>query len=116
MLPDCGDVPISALHVFTDPVVPLIPPDTGRIDRFDNNDSRIGEFSVLSLGICDPSIDMNNLDGDELVICPRDVGISGGEEEWLCLLYSVRSGDISVAVELDCKGLDNEEPARETHS
>ena len=64
MLPDCGDVPVSALQDFADPVVPLIPPDTGRIDRFDNKelelrDSRIGEFSVLSLGICDPSIDMN---------------------------------------------------------
>ena len=81
----------------------------GRIDRFDNN-SQIGEFSVLSLGICDPSIDMNTLDGDELVICPRDVGISGGDEEWLCLLYSASSGsvgDISVAVGLDCKGLDH---------
>ena len=26
----------------------------------------IGEFSVLSLGACDPSIDMDTLDGDEL--------------------------------------------------
>ena len=72
----------------------MIPPDTGRTDRFDNNelelkDSRICEFSVLSLGICDPSIDMNTLDGDELVICQRDVGIAGGDEEWLSLLYSV---------------------------
>ena len=115
MLPDCGDVPVSALQVFADPVVPLIPPDKGRIDRFDNNevelrDSRIGEFSVLSLGICDPSIDMNTLDGDELVICPRDVGISDGDAEWICLLYSASSGsagDISVAVGLDCKGLDH---------
>ena len=48
MLPDCGDVAVSALQVFADPAVPLIPPDTGRIDRFDNNElepreSRIGE-------------------------------------------------------------------------
>ena len=115
MLPDCGDVPVSASQVFTDPVVPLIPPDTGRIDRFVNNelelkDSRIGEFSVFSLGICDPSIDMNTLDGDELAICPRDVGISGGDKEWLCLLYSASSGsagDISVAAGFDCKGLEH---------
>ena len=38
ILSDCGAVPVSALQVFTDPVVPLIPPDTGRIDRFDNNE------------------------------------------------------------------------------
>ena len=69
VLPDCGDVPASVLQVCTDPVIPLIPPATSRMDRFDNNeleirDGRIGESSVLSLGICYPSIDMNTLDGD----------------------------------------------------
>ena len=29
MLPDCGDVPVSASQVFADAVVPLIPPDYG---------------------------------------------------------------------------------------
>ena len=111
MLPDCGNVPVSALQVFADTVVPLVPPHTGRIVRFDNNelelmDSRIGEFSVLSLGVCDPSIDMDTLEGDELVICSRNVGISDGDEEWLCLLYSASSRSVwynSVAAGLDLR-------------
>ena len=99
MLPDCGNVSVLTWQVFTDTVVPLVPPDTGRIVRFDSNelemmDSRIGEFSVLSLGVCDPSIDMDTLMGDELVICSRDVGISDGDEEWLCLLSSASSGSV----------------------
>ena len=97
MLPDCGNVPVSALQAFADTVIPLVPPDTGRIVRFNNNDlelmdSRIGEFSVLSLGVCDPSIDMDTMDGDAQGICSRDVGILDGDEEWLCLLYSASSG------------------------
>ena len=115
MLPNCGDVPVSALQVFADTVVPLVPPDTGRNAWFDNNelelmDSRIGEFSVLSLGVCVPSIDMGTLGGDELVIFSRDVGISDGDAEWLCLLYSASSGSVwhnSVAAGLDCKGMDH---------
>ena len=105
MLPDCGDVPVSALQVFEDTVVPLVPPDLVRIVLFDNNelalmDSRIGEVSVLSLGVCDPSINRNAL----------DIGISDSDIEWLCLLYSASSGsawDNSVAARLDCKGLDH---------
>ena len=38
MLPDCRNVPVSALQAFTDTVIPLVPPDTGRIVRFDNNE------------------------------------------------------------------------------
>ena len=103
------------LQAFADTVIPLVPSDTGRIVRFNNNDlefmdSRIGEFLVLSLGVCDPSIDMDTLDGDGQGICSRDVVISDGDEEWLCLLYSASSGstwDKSVAAGLDCKGLDH---------
>ena len=65
---------------------------------------------MLSLGACDQSIDMDTLEGDELGICSRDVGISDGDEEWLCLLYSASSGsacDNSDAAGLDCKGLDH---------
>ena len=67
MLPDCGNVPVSALQALDVTVIPLVPPDTGRIVRFNNNDlelmdSRIDELSVLSLGVCDPSIDMDTLD------------------------------------------------------
>ena len=87
MLPDCGDVPVTALQVFADTVVPSVPPDTGRIVRFDNNelalmDSRIGEVSVLALEICDPSIHRDTL----------DVGILDGDNVWLCLLSSSNSG------------------------
>ena len=61
-------------------------------------DSRIGEVSVLSLGVCDPSINMDTL----------DVGISDNDEVWL--LYSASSGSVwdnSVAAGLDCKHLDH---------
>ena len=63
-------------------------------------ESRIGEVSVLSLGVCDPSINMDTL----------DVGISDGDEVWLCLLYSASSGsawDNSVAAGLDCGRMDH---------
>ena len=85
------------MPVFADTIILLVPPDMGRIVRLDNNelellDSRIGEFSMLSLGACDPSIDSDTLDGDELGTCSCDVGILDGNEEWLCLLYSASSG------------------------
>ena len=47
MLPDCGDVPVSALQVFADPVVPLIPPDAGGFDRFDNNELELNNWRVF---------------------------------------------------------------------
>ena len=67
MLLDCGDVHVSALQAFTDTVVLLVPPVAGRIVRLENSelalmDSRIGDVSVLSLGVCDPSINMDTLD------------------------------------------------------
>ena len=85
-LPDCGN--ISAFQAF--PVI-----DQNELELMD---SRIGEFSVLSLGVCDPSIIIDSLDD----------GISEGDEGWLCLLYSANSGsewDNSVAAGLDCKRL-----------
>ena len=105
LLSDSEDIPVSALQVFVDTVVPLVPPDMDRIVRFDNNelalmDSRIGEVSVLSLEICDPSIHSDTL----------DAGISHGDTEWLCLLYSASSGSAgedSVAIRLDGKGMDH---------
>ena len=85
----------------------------GRTVRLDNSelellDSRIDEFSVLSLGTGDTFMDMDALDGDALGARKRDVGILDGDEGWLCLLYSASSGsswDTSIAVGLDCKGL-----------
>ena len=103
MLSDYGDVPVSAIQGCADTIVPLVPPDTDV--RFDNNElalmnSRIGEVSVLSLEICDPSIHSHTL----------DVGISDGDTEWLCLLYFARPGstwDNSVEARVDCTGLDH---------
>ena len=100
MLPDCGNVPVSTWQVFTDTVVPLVPPDTGRIVRFDNNDlelmdSRIVEFSVLSLGVCDPSIDMDTMEGDELVICSCNVGISDG----VCMFINLHIGRAYITLQ-----------------
>ena len=52
---------------------------------------------MFPLGFRDPSIGMSILDGGELVICSRDAGISGCDEEWLgdvlCLLRSFSSGN-----------------------
>ena len=85
LLSGCGDVPVSALQGFADPVVHLVPPDMDRIVWFDNNelalmDSRIGEVSVLSREICDPSIHSDTL----------NVGISDGDTEWLLPLALFR--------------------------
>ena len=97
----------------------LVPPDTDRINeivsnKLEHKDSRIGEFSVLPLGFRDPLIGMGTLDWDELVVCSRDAGISGCDEEWLgdvlCLLRSSSSGnagDLSVVSGLDWRGLDH---------
>ena len=71
-------------------------------------------FPVLPLGFHDPSIGMDTLDGDELVICPHGAGISGCDKEWLgdilCLLRSSSSWnarDLSVVSGLDWRGLDH---------
>ena len=63
-------------------------------------DSRIGEVSVLSLKICDPSVHSDVL----------DIRISDGDTEWLCLLHSASSGiawNNSVAARVGCRGLDH---------
>ena len=105
MLSDCGDVPVSALQVFTDTVVQLVPPNMDRIVQIDADelalmDRRIDEVSVLSLEICDPSVHSDAL----------DIVISDGDTEWLCLLHFARSGNAwnnSVADRLGCRGLDH---------
>ena len=96
------ELPVSALQVFADEGVPLVPPD---IDRMDSNelalmDRRMGDVSVLSMEICDTPIHSDTL----------DVRISHGDTEWLCLLYSASSWsarDDTVAIRLDGKGLDH---------
>ena len=63
-------------------------------------DRRIGEVSVFSLEICVPPIHSDTL----------DVGISHGDMEWLCMLYSASLGSVgddTVAIRLDGKGLDH---------
>ena len=60
-------------------------------------DRRIGQVSVE---ICHPPIHSDTL----------DVGISHGDTEWLCLLYSANSGsagDDTVAIRFDGNGLDH---------
>ena len=55
---------------------------------------------MICLEICDPPIHSDT----------PDVGISHGDTEWLCLLYSASSGsagDYTVAIRLDGKGLDH---------
>ena len=61
MLPDCGNAPVSTSPVLAGTLMPLILPDTDRTVRLDDSglellDSRIGEFSVLSLGTGDTLI------------------------------------------------------------
>ena len=84
---DNEEMHVSALQVFADERVPLVPPDIDRIVRIDENelalmDRWIGEVSVLSLEICNPPIHSDTL----------DLRISHGDTEWLCLLYSASSG------------------------
>ena len=50
------ELPVSALQVFADEGMPVVPPDIDRIIRMDNNelalmDRRMGEISVLSMEI-----------------------------------------------------------------
>ena len=102
---DNEEMPVSALQVFADEGVSLVPPDIDWIVRMNNNetaflDKRMGEVLVLSMEICDPPIHSDTL----------DVRISYGAMEWLCLLYSASSGSAganTVAIRLDSKGLDH---------
>ena len=91
MLPDGRNAPVSTSPVLAGMKMPLRLPDTDRTVRLDNSglellDSRIGEFSVLSLGTGDTFVDMDDLEGDGLGACTRDVGILEGDEGWICLL------------------------------
>ena len=86
ILPDGGNAPVSTSPVLADTLMPLMLPDTDWTVRLDNSglellDSRIGEFSVLSLGTGDAFIDMDALGGDALSACTHDVGILDGDEE-----------------------------------
>ena len=110
ILPDGGYAPVS---ILAGTMMPLILPDTDRTVRLNDSglallDSRIGEFSVLSLGTEDTFSDLDTLEGDALGACVGDVGILDDKEGWLRLLCSPRSGqsgDNSVAADLNCKGL-----------
>ena len=66
MLSDNEDIPVSAVAGFLGYDGTFGPPDTHGIVRLDNNElalmnSHIGEVSVLSLEICDPSIHSDTL-------------------------------------------------------
>ena len=113
MLPDSGYAPVSTSPIPAGTIMPLMLPDTDQTFRLDNSglellDSRFGEFSVLSLATGDTFCDMDDLEGDALCACARDVGILDSDEGWLCLLCSLRSGnsgDNSVAAGVNCQGL-----------
>ena len=105
---DNEDLPVSALQVFTDVGVPLVPPPPPDIDRIvwiNNNelalmDRRMGEVLVLSMEFCDLLIHSNTL----------VASIWQGNTECLCLLYSDSSGnarDATIAIRLHDKGLDH---------
>ena len=103
-VPDNEELPVSALQVFTDEGVPLVPLDIERMVRIDNNelalmDRQMGEASVLSMEICDPPIHSDTL----------DARISQGDTELLCL-YSASLGstrDDTRAIIVYDKGLDH---------
>ena len=111
MWQDGENAPVSKSLVLVGTVMPLMPPDADRRVRLDNSElellnSRIDEFSVLSMETGDTFMDIDALDGDALDAYTRNVGILDGDEGWLCLLYSTSSGslrDTSFAVGLDCK-------------
>ena len=83
------DVSVSELQVIPDPVLTLVPPETDRINVIDSN--------KFFLDFRDPLIGMGTQEGDGLVICSRDAGISGCDEKGisdvLCLLRSSSSGN-----------------------
>ena len=81
------EVPVLALHIFTDEGVPLIPPvidqDVRRIkDELNSQDKRMDEVSVLLWPICDPPIHYGT----------SDMGLSQSDTKWFCLLYSADAG------------------------
>ena len=91
MFPDGGYAPLLTSPILAGTIMPLVIPDTDQTAWLDNNrlevlDSRIGEFSVLSLGMDDMFCDMDVLEGGALGTCARDDGILDGDEGWLCLL------------------------------
>ena len=98
VLPDGGYAAVSTSPILAGTIVPLALPDTDRTARLDNSRlevvyCRISEFSVLSRGTDDTFCDTIVLEGDALGTCASDNGIFDGDEGWLCLLYSLRSGN-----------------------
>ena len=98
VLLDGGYAAVSTSPIIAGTIVPLVFPDTDPTAQLDNNglevlDHRISEFSVLSWGTDYMFCDMIVLDGDALGTCASDNGILDGDEGWLCLLYSLRSGN-----------------------
>ena len=97
-LPDGGYAALSTSPILAGTIVPLALPDMDQMARLDNNrlevlDRRISEFSVFSRGTNDTFCDTIVLEGDALGNCASDNGILDGDEGWLCLLYSLRSGN-----------------------
>ena len=102
MLPDGGNEPVSTSPVLAGTLMPLMLPDTDRTVRLDNSglelfDSRIGEFSVLSLGTGDAFIDMDALDGDALGACILD----GDEGGYASCIPPTRKVHVTISLQWD---------------
>ena len=99
------EVPVLTLKIFTEEGVPLVPPviDQGvrRIeDELISQDKRMEEILVLPWPICDPPIHNGTSDN----------GLSPGDTEWFCLLYSADAGSVAhgtMARGLGGQGLDH---------
>ena len=86
------EVPVVALQVFTDEGVPLVPL------VIDQDARRIRDVSVLPLPIFDPPIHSGT----------SDMGLSHGDTEWFCLLYSDGAASVdngTMAMGLGGQGL-----------
>ena len=82
------EVPVLALQICTDEVVPLVSPvmdqNVRRIkDKLISQDIRMDEVSVLPWPICDPPIHHGT----------SDMGLSQGDTKWFCLFVFCRCGE-----------------------
>ena len=84
------EVPVLALHIFTEEGVPLVPPvidqDVQRPqDKLVSQDKRKNTVLVPTWPICDPLIHHGTSDN----------GLSQGDTTWFCLLYSADAESVA---------------------
>ena len=99
------ELPSLALRDFMDVGVPVIPPVVDWpvrqiMDGLVCKDKRTDEVSVFPWPMCDPPIHIRT----------RNMDLSHGDTEWVCLLYSADAGSMNngtVALRLDGQRLDH---------